>query len=506
MPDDDLQPLLEVRGVTKRFSGVAALTCVNLAVRAGEVHAVIGENGAGKSTLMKILAGVLQPDSGEIFLDGGTVIIDSPHTALELGVAMIHQELNLADNLNVGANIFLGREPHRRGFIDFKRIQRDSETILDRIGLQVSPSTVVDGLTVGRQQMVEIAKAVSSHARIIIMDEPTSSLSQHEADQLFSVIRQLRDEGVAIIYISHRLGEVGELANRVTVLRDGENAGLLERAEISHDRMVQLMVGRDIDQFYARRDHDIAAPLLEVKQLRTSEFPQYALDFEARAGEIVCLAGLIGAGRSEVLRGLFGVEPLVGGEISIAGERTTIGDPRDAIEVGLALVPEDRKQQGLFLEMSIRQNMGMPSLARHQRRGGFMNFVRERQDSDAMTRELKIKSSNDRQLTQYLSGGNQQKVVIGKWLAMQPRVLMLDEPTRGVDIGAKQEIYRLMEELAEQGVAILFVSSEMEEVLSMPDRVLVMHEGQITGQLSRDELSEEAVMQLATGRQASVVG
>jgi ribose transport system ATP-binding protein len=264
--------------------------------------------------------------------------------------------------------------------------------------------------------------------------------------------------------------------------------------------MVQLMVGRDIDQFYARRDHEVAAPLLDVTGLRTHTYPRHSIHFELRGGEIVCLAGLVGAGRSEVLRGLFGVEPIVGGEIRVAGELATIDCPRAAIDAGLALVPEDRKQQGLFLKMGVRQNIGVTGLSRHRFRGGFLNSSRERQDSDEMTSELKIKASSDRQLVQHLSGGNQQKVVLAKWLAMQPQVLLLDEPTRGVDIGAKQEIYRLMEELAERGVAILFVSSEMEEVLSMPDRVLVMHEGQLTGELSRDELSEEAIMQLATGK------
>jgi len=502
MPDENISLLLEVCRVTKRYSGVRALRDVDLDVRAGEVHAVIGENGAGKSTLMKILAGIEQPDTGRISLAGKPVAIDSAHTALGLGISMIHQELNLADNLDVGANIFLGREPHRRGFINFSRVHEQAQEYLDLIALDVSPTTVVDQLTIGRQQMVEIAKALSADAKILIMDEPTSSLSQHEAEQLFHVIRQLRDQGVAIIYISHRLGEVRELADRVTVLRDGENAGRLERGEIEHDRMVQLMVGRDIDQFYARQEHVVGEPVFAVHDLRTTTYPQHAIDLEVGAGEIVCLAGLVGAGRTEVLRGLFGVDANVSGEICVAGRVQTIASPRDAIEAGLALVPEDRKQQGLILEMSIRHNIGVSGLARHQHRGGFLNFARERQDSAQMTETLKIKAPSDRQLTQYLSGGNQQKVVLGKWLAMQPRVLLLDEPTRGVDIGAKQEIYRLMEELAEQGVAILFVSSEMEEVLSLSDRVLVMHEGRIAGEIAHDALNEEAVMQLATGGNA----
>lgn len=496
---DNAPPLLEVRSVTKRFAGVCALHDVSLTIGHGEVHAVIGENGAGKSTLMKILAGVQPPDSGDILLDGKTVDIDSVHTALNLGISLIHQELNLADNLDVGANIFLGREPTKMGMIDFDRIRREANKYLEMVALDESPTTLVSRLTIGRQQMVEIAKALSTNARILIMDEPTSSLTQHEAEQLFQVIRQLRDQGVSIIYISHRLGEVKELADRVTVLRDGENAGGLNRDEIDHDRMVQLMVGRDISQFYARRPHSIGEPVLEVNNLRTNAWPQHASSFKVHAGEMLGVAGLVGAGRTEMLRAIFGVDSMLGGEVRVASKTLTLRSCRDAIEAGVALVPEDRKQQGLILEMGIRNNIGLPSLGRHKRGPAFLNRARERQDASRMIGELRIKTPSDQQLAQYLSGGNQQKIVLAKWLAMEPQVLLLDEPTRGVDIGAKQEIYRLMEELAERGVAILFVSSEMEEVLSMSDRVIVMHEGRVSGELQRDEMSEESVMQLATG-------
>jgi ribose transport system ATP-binding protein len=480
---------------------VCALDDVSLTIGRGEVHAVIGENGAGKSTLMKILAGVHLPDSGEILLDGKAINIDSVHTALDLGISLIHQELNLADNLNVGANIFLGREPRKMGLIDFGTIRREAQKYLDMIALDVSPTTLVSRLTIGRQQMVEIAKALSVNARILIMDEPTSSLSQHETEQLFQVIRQLRDQGVTVIYISHRLSEVNELADRVTVLRDGEIAGGLSREEIDHDRMVQLMVGRDISQFYARRPHSIGEAILEVEDVRTNAWPGHASTFTVHAGEMLGVAGLVGAGRTEMLQAIFGVDSMLGGEVRVAGKTLNLRSCREAIEAGVALVPEDRKQQGLILEMGIRSNIGLPALNRHKRGGAFLNRVRERQDSETMIGELQIKTPSDQQLAQYLSGGNQQKIVLAKWLAMEPRVLLLDEPTRGVDIGAKQEIYRLMEELAERGVAILFVSSEMEEVLSMSDRVIVLHEGRVSGELQRDELSEEAVMQLATGRE-----
>ena len=499
MLTDESSPLLEVRSISKSYFGVPALSDIRLTLQAGEVHAVIGENGAGKSTLMKILAGLTKPDRGSLSLHGKQVEIDSPQTALTLGIAMIHQELNLCDNLDVGANIYLGREPTRFGRIQNSKIYADAKKHLSSVGLEVSPRTRVDQLTIGKQQLVEIAKAVSSQAKILIMDEPTSSLSQHEANKLFDVVRQLRSQGVAIVYISHRLAEVCELADRVTVLRDGEVAGKLEHEEIAHDRMVQLMVGREIGQFYSREQHDIGQAVLTAEELRTTAHPEHPISLEVRAGEIVGLAGLVGAGRTELLTTMFGIQPPYEGTMKIAGKRVAINNPHDAIAAGIALVPEDRKQQGLILEWSIRHNIGLTGLEQNQLAGGRLNARREQEDTTAMTHEMKIKSSSDRQLSKHLSGGNQQKVVLAKWLTMRPRVLLLDEPTRGVDIGAKQEIYRLMEQLAGQGVAILFVSSELEEVINLSDRVLVMHEGRITGRLQREDLSDSAIMQLATG-------
>ena len=498
MTDQAEPPLLEVRQATKQFPGVKALKGVDLTLRKGEVLAVIGENGAGKSTLMKILAGVQLQDTGEFLLDGRPAEIQSVHDALAKGVALIHQELNLADNLDVGSNIFLGREPLRMGLIDRGTIRRECRKHLESVGLDVDPDTIVETLTIGRQQMVEIAKALSINARVLIMDEPTSSLSQAETENLFKVIKDLRSRGVSIVYISHRLGEVKELADRVTVLRDGENAGELAREEIGHDSMVRLMVGRDVSQFYQHEAHAPGEVVLEARALRTPVHPGHELNFSVRAGEIVGVAGLVGAGRTELLQTLFGVTPLVGGEIHVGGERVDPQNPIEAIRAGLALAPEDRKQQGLALEMSVRENMSLPSLRRDQR-AGFLNRGQEDSITAEMTRDMRIKTPSPEQIVRYLSGGNQQKVVLGKWLAMKPKLLMLDEPTRGIDVGAKQEIYGLMEELAKQGVAILFVSSEMEEVLGMSDRALVMHEGRITGELKREELSEEAVMQLATG-------
>ena len=491
--------LLEVTGIGKSFPGVRALNGVDFSVSAGEVVALLGENGAGKSTLMKILAGVQPPDQGEMKIGGETVSIRSVHEGLEMGVALIHQELNLATNLTVGANIFLGREPRIAGVIDEKAISENAAVFLQQVGLDVAPDTLVEDLTIGKQQLVEIAKALSTSAKILIMDEPTSSLSQGETERLFEVVKELRNDGVAIVYISHRLGEVEELADRVVVLRDGENAGELSRNEINHDAMVSLMVGRDLSQFYSHEPQKPGEVVLCASGIRTPVHSHEEISFELRAGEIVGLAGLVGAGRTELLETLFGITPSVSGDISVGGETVAVTGPRVAIAHGIVLVPEDRKQQGLVIEMAVADNLSLTSLERDQKTGR-LNFEAEKSITEEMSEKMRIKTPSSRQVVRYLSGGNQQKVVLGKWLAMKPRVLLLDEPTRGIDIGAKQEIYALMEKLAEEGVAIFFVSSEMEEILGMSDRALVMHEGRLSGVLSREELNEEAVMQLATGR------
>jgi ribose transport system ATP-binding protein len=491
-------PLLEARNLVKSFPGVKALRGVSLALRPGEVVAVIGENGAGKSTLMKILAGIQPPDSGEVLVDGQPVSMRSVEDALSRGISLIHQELNLADNLSVAANIFLGREPRTGPFVRRRQIEREAVRFLEMVGLRVSPRKKVAHLSVGQQQMVEIAKALSTNARVLIMDEPTSSLSSHEAAQLFKVVKDLRSRGVCVLYISHRLGEVRELADRVVVLRDGQNAGELARDEASHDRMVRMMVGRELSQFYPHVPRAPGDVVLEVAGLRTPAFPTHEISFSLRAGEVVGLAGLVGAGRTELLRTLFGIDRPVGGTVRVCGELLAARGPADAISAGLALVPEDRKQQGLVLEMALRENVSLPRIGRDST-AGWLDRKAERVLGRETIDKLRVKTPSDRQVVQFLSGGNQQKVVIGKWLSMRPKILLLDEPTRGVDVGAKAEIYALMEKLAEDGVAILFASSEMEEVLGMSDRVLVMHEGCLTGELPRANLSEEAVMRLATG-------
>ncbi|PQO27467.1 D-xylose ABC transporter ATP-binding protein [Blastopirellula marina] len=497
-------PFLEVERISKRFPGVKALSEVSLRVGAGESIAVIGENGAGKSTLMKILAGIQSPDSGTIRVEGKPVEIRSVNDALDMGIALIHQELNLCDNLTVGGNIYLGREPKRLGWINQAEVNAQSRKYLDQVGLKVDPRTLLADLSIGQQQLVEIAKALSCNAKLLIMDEPTSSLSAREVERLFEVIQSLRASGVSIVYISHRLSEVHRVCDRVVALRDGQNSGELAREEISHDNMVRLMVGRDLDQFYAHQPIPPGDEVLRVNAVRTHAHPAHEISFHLRAGEIVGLAGLVGAGRTELLETLFGIHPPESGTIEVAGKAAAIRSPQDAIGHEIFLVPEDRKQQGLVLPMDVGQNTTLPGLHRLS----YFSWVDPRQEqqlADDMVKRMRVKTPSTRQIIQYLSGGNQQKVVIAKWLAMNPKILLLDEPTRGIDVGAKHEIYELMEELARKGVAILFVSSEMEEILGMADRVLVMHEGTMSGELTRDQLSEEAVMHLATGQQLTAV-
>ena len=502
MPTAPSPPLLEVRRVSKHFAGVRALNEVSLTLERGEILAVVGENGAGKSTLMRIVAGVESPDAGKILVDGQAVRFSSVAQALHMGISLIHQELNLADNLAVGANIFLGREPTRLGFIDQSTIDRDSRKHLDLVGLNLAPQTIVSSLSIGNQQLVEIAKALSTNARLIIMDEPTSSLSEHEAQRLFHVVRDLKVSGVAILYISHRLREVEQLADRVVVLRDGECTGHLPRAQNDRKNMVRLMIGRDVSRLYQRTPQAPGEQTLSVRELRTPAHPRHAVSFALRAGEIVGLAGLVGAGRSELLTTLFGVTPAASGFLTIGALERPPRTAREAIAAGMALAPEDRRRTGLVLPMSVKKNLSLASLRRDQRRRfmrGFLNPIAENRVAATMIDLLRIKASSDRQAVRYLSGGNQQKVVLGKWLCMQPKVLLLDEPTRGIDVGAKEEIYKLMDQLAGRGVAILFASSEMEEILSMSDRALVMHEGRIAGEITRGNRSEEAIMRLATG-------
>jgi ribose transport system ATP-binding protein len=497
-----LSPILEMKGISKRFPGVIALDKVDLEIYPGEVVALIGENGAGKSTLMKILWGVYQPDDGSMVINGQAVSIHSVADALKLGIAFIHQELNVFDNLDVAANIFLGREPRKAGFlnlIDNKRMYAEAQTYVDRLGLAVSSRTPLSKLSMGHQQMVEIAKALSQQARILIMDEPTSSLTLTETERLIEVVKDLRANGVSIIYISHRLGEVQELADRVVGLRDGRNAGGLAREAISHDAMVRMMVGRDLEDFYVHPEGVVRHPCFEVRDLRTRRYPQRAVSFKVNKGEIMGFAGLVGAGRSELAQAIFGVDPAVGGGILLEDKPVKVQSARDAIEKGIYLIPEDRRNVGLILEDPIRKNITLPSLLRYAS-VGLIKFESERKAASDIFKKLNVKAPSVEERVGNLSGGNQQKVVLAKWLSLSPHVLIFDEPTRGIDVGAKAEIYELMRGLAESGVAIMMISSDMEEILGVSERVAVMHEGQLTGVLDRSGCSEEAIMRLAVGR------
>jgi ribose transport system ATP-binding protein len=494
-------PLLAMRGICKRFPGVVALDGVSLEIGQGEVVALVGENGAGKSTLMKILGGVYHPDEGEIRVDGQPVAIQNVTDAMRLGIAFIHQELNVLTNLDVAANIFLGREPVQTPFhlINRKKIHAESAPYLKRLGLDISTRTRLDRLSIAQQQLVEIAKALSLNARLIIMDEPTSSLTLSETNRLIELVCELSAQGVSIIYISHRLGEIDQCADRVVVLRDGKNAGELASDEVSHDKLVSMMVGREIKSFYVASEGKKTPDFFRVRNIRSPMYPEQAVSFDADKGEILGFAGLVGAGRSEMAKTLVGLEGPIGGEVWLDGRQLSIATARDAIDHGIYLVPEDRRGEGLVVGMSVRENITLPSLSRYTRMG-LIQRQRERKTADEQISSLKVKTPNAEALVVNLSGGNQQKVVLGKWLAMQPKVMILDEPTRGIDVGAKAEIYRLMRELASRGAVILMISSDMEEVLHVSDRVAVMHEGRITGVLERADCSEENIMQLAVGR------
>ena len=495
-------PLLQLSGICKRFPGVVALDDVRFAIAPGEVVALIGENGAGKSTLMKIIGGVYQPDAGEMRIEDRPIAIHSVADAVSLGIGFVHQELNNVDNLDVGANIFLGREPRRGGplaLVDRAAIRRNSVPYLQRLGLNVDPATPLRNLSLAQQQLVEIAKALSQRARILVLDEPTSSLTQTETSRLLDIVKGLRKEGVSVIYISHRLGEIRDIADRVVVLRDGKNAGELSREQITHDNMVRLMVGRDLRNFFVHGNAAPGARRLEVNNLRTMAKPRHAVSFHVAAGEILGFAGLVGAGRSEVAQAIFGVDPMLGGEILLDGELLRISSARDAIRHGIYLVPEDRRRTGLITEMSVCENISLPALFRHAV-GGLVNRSAERQTATEQITSLRIKTPSPETRASNLSGGNQQKIVLGKWLSLGPKVLIVDEPTRGIDVGAKAEIYALLRGLADKGLAIMVISSDMEEILGICDRIAVMHEGTIAGILHRDEFSEEAVMNLAVGR------
>jgi ribose transport system ATP-binding protein len=493
-------PILEMNGIGKRFPGVIALDAVDFSIGIGEVVALAGENGAGKSTLMKILGGVYQPDDGRVFIDGKEAAIGSVSEAGSHGIGFVHQELNVLDNLSVAENVFLGREPRKFGFlIDRAKLNADAEVFLKRLGLNVPGKTRLSDMSIAQQQMVEIAKALSLNARILIMDEPTSSLTLTETERLLDVIKDLRNQDVSIIYISHRLGEIKEIADRVVVLRDGKNAGILHRDEISHDAIVKMMVGRDIAKFYKPATDTAENDFIGVRDLRTRRYPNCPISFDVRKGEILGFAGLVGAGRSDAAQAIFGVDAPLSGKVTIDDKAIRISSAQDAIRNGIYLIPEDRRNSGLILDIPIRENITLPALRRYSS-AGLVSMDAESKKAKEMCAKLNVKTPSVETKAANLSGGNQQKVVLAKWLSLEPKLLIFDEPTRGIDVGAKAEIYQLMRDLAASGVAIVMISSDMEEVLGESDRVAVMHEGAITGILDRQDASEEAVMLLAVGQ------
>ena len=500
--------LLAMRGISKQYPGVVALDDVSLEIAPAEIVALIGENGAGKSTLMKILGGVVARDQGVVELNGQPVEIASPLAASQHGIEFIHQELSVLENLDVAGNIFLRREPTYAGFLRFLKLMdrpkmyADADAALRRVGLDISSRTATSALSIAQRQLVEIARALNVGARLLIMDEPTSSLTLTETRRLLDIVRELKAQGVSVIYISHRLDEVEAIADRVVGLRDGRNAGGLNQAEISRDRMVKLMVGRELKDYYAPPVGKSGAPgdqhFLQVKGLRTLRYPEHEISFSVAQGEVLGFAGLIGAGRSEIARALFGADPMMAGAVHLNGQSLKLASPKDAIAAGLYLAPEDRRQSGLVIDFSIRDNITLPALKSYAS-AGLIDSKRETARATEMMQTINVKAPHANVRVGNLSGGNQQKVVLARWLALDPKVLIFDEPTRGIDVGAKAEIYGLIRQLSAQGVAVIVISSEMEEVLNLSDRLAVMHEGRITGILNRDQCNEEAVMRLATG-------
>jgi ribose transport system ATP-binding protein len=488
--------LLEVLGVTKSFAGVPALRQVSLQLHRGEVVALIGENGAGKSTLMKVLAGVHRPDAGVLRLAGREVRFAGPRDALQAGIALIHQELSLCDNLTVAGALFLGRELRRGPFLRQRAMADATRLALQQVGLEVAPELPVQRLSPGQQQLLEIARALQRQAQVLIFDEPTSSLTERETQRLYAVVRELKARGTAIVWITHRMAEVQAVADRVIALRDGEVTGEVGADEASHERMVAMMVGRTL-RGGRRTAHPPGQLLLTVEGLRTRAFPAAAIDFELHAGEVVGIAGLLGAGRSELLRALVGADRAVAGRVHCAGIELVGHGPAAALQAGLVLVPEDRKRQGLVLDCTNAENLSLPTL---RGAGVFVDRRRERELAIASLRELGVAARGPDQVTRELSGGNQQKIALGRWLRAAPRVLLLDEPSRGVDVGARADIYARLQELAAAGMAILFVSSELPEVLALADRVLVLHEGRLAGMLPGPGCSEAAILALATGQ------
>ena len=489
--------LLEVRRVSKSFPGVVALDGVSLRVERGTVHALIGENGAGKSTLMKIIAGVIQADAGELCLLGRTLRLRGPRQALESGIAMIHQELNLMPTMTVAENIWIGREPAARfGLISHRELHRRTRALLERLRINLDPQAEVRTLSIASRQMVEIARALSYDSQLLIMDEPTSALGAHDAAHLFAIIRELKSQGKGVLYITHRMEELFEIADEVTVLRDGKYIGTAAPRNLTREALIHMMVGRELAQIFPRESTVPGALVLAAHQLTLRPHFQ-DVSFELHAGEILGIAGLIGAGRSKLAEALFGVTPASSGRISIGGEAVRIDSPRTAVAHGMAFVTEDRKETGCFLTLDVLDNLEIAVIGRDFVRLGFVRSAAVGAACVSMSRQLRVKTPHLREPIANLSGGNQQKVLIGRWLLTAPRLLILDEPTRGIDVAAKAEIHELIARLAAQGAAVLMISSELPEILGMSHRVMVMREGRVSGILAREHADQEKIMALA---------
>ncbi|HIJ70617.1 MAG TPA: sugar ABC transporter ATP-binding protein [Planctomycetes bacterium] len=491
---------VEMTGIGKSFGGVNALKDVSFRVRPGRIHALVGENGAGKSTLMKILSGAYSKDAGWIKIDGKEVSIPNPHTGRKLGIAIIYQEFALAPDLTVAENIYLDHLGSKKGFINRSRLYRDADELINSIGFEINPRSTVGDLTVAYQQVVEITKALSEKAKILILDEPTSVLAPRETERLFEVLRRLKQQDVSIIYISHRLDEIFRIADVITVIKDGVVTGSVGPAEVSTDDVISMMIGRKLAAMFPKRDCAIGDELFCVENLtKGKEVRNFS--FSVRAGQVLGIAGLVGAGRTETMRAIFGADPKDTGTITLDGRPLKINSPTDAVKAGIGFVPEDRKEQGTILSMSVRKNVTMPSLSERFSGFGFIKQAAEKKNTKKLIEKLAIKTSSTETDVADLSGGNQQKVVLAKWLGTDCRVIILDEPTRGVDVGAKVEIYNLINELAADGLAIIVISSEMTEIIGICDRVLVMRAGCVQGVLEKDELTEENIMNLAIVKQ-----
>ena len=489
--------ILEMKRITKRFGSVIALDGVNLELAKGEAHALVGENGAGKSTLMKVLAGVHQPDSGEVILNGKSVDISSPAESQMLGIAIIHQELNLIPYLSVAENVFLGREPKNLGFVDYKKMKKDTKALLDQFGIELSPRSLVKDLSIGERQIVEILKALSLNPEILIMDEPTAVLTDKETEKLFELIDLLKQRNVSVIYISHRLPELKRVCERLTVLRDGKWIKTDVLDHFSEHDIANLMVGRELEDMYPPLPTKFGNEILRVEGL--TQNPNFQdVSFTLKEGEIVGFAGLIGAGRSELATAIFGGDPADEGIVSLKGQQVNYKNPIQAVKGGFGFATEDRKQTGLILDMSIAQNITLPNLRKYQR-VGFVNRKLEKADIQEQVKNLNIKLHSVNQPVKNLSGGNQQKVVLAKWLVANTEIFLFDEPTRGIDVGAKREIYHLISNLAKEGKGVIVISSELPELLGICNRILVMHNGRISGEFNHEEATEQQLMKKATG-------